>query len=259
MAQRLLNRSSAPITIVDQRTVRVEGRTARGRSIVANDVLARESWLDMLDGAQLKPSLVWRLFYAVVVKRAIDIVTSMLLLVLLAPLLLCVTLVIIVTQPGPIFYKQSRVGRGNRHFTVYKFRTMIGDRRRRAADIQFPDRRRRHKSEGDPRVTRVGRFLRRTSVDELPQLLNVLRGDMSLVGPRPELASIVANYEDWQHLRHLVRPGITGWWQINGRSSKPMHENTELDIYYVEHVSLGLDIRIVARTLRAVARGAGAF
>ncbi len=118
---------------------------------------------------------------------------------------------------------------------------------------------RSRKARNDPRVTRVGRFLRRTSLDELPQLFNVLRGDMSLVGPRPELPEIVATYEAWQHDRHRVLPGLSGWWQIHGRSDKPMHQHTELDIYYVSHVSFLLDVYILLRTLVVVIAGRGAF
>jgi lipopolysaccharide/colanic/teichoic acid biosynthesis glycosyltransferase len=117
----------------------------------------------------------------------------------------------------------------------------------------------RHKMPDDPRVTRAGRLLRRTSVDEWPQLINVIRGQMSLVGPRPELPNIVKTYEPWQHLRHLVRPGMTGWWQVQGRSDLPMHEHTELDLYYVKHVSFRLDLQITARTVGVVLRGLGAF
>src|SRR5262249_33056604 len=110
-----------------------------------------------------------------------------------------------------------------------------------------------------PRVTRLGRFLRRTSLDELPQLWNVLRGDMSMVGPRPELPEIVARYEEWQHGRHAVRPGLTGWWQVNRPADKLMYEVVELDIYYVTNRSFWLDVRILVRTVSAVVRGTGAF
>jgi lipopolysaccharide/colanic/teichoic acid biosynthesis glycosyltransferase len=116
-----------------------------------------------------------------------------------------------------------------------------------------------HKIKDDPRVTRVGRLIRRTSIDELPQLINVIRGEMSLIGPRPELPQIVRDYEPWMHRRHLVRPGLTGWWQVRGRSDLPMHEHTDLDIYYVEHVSWRLDLRILKQTVRIVVCGLGAY
>jgi lipopolysaccharide/colanic/teichoic acid biosynthesis glycosyltransferase len=144
---------------------------------------------------------------------------------------------------------------------MLKFRTMRAERRclNDGPPNGLVDRRQRHKSVADPRVTRFGRFLRRTCLDELPQLWNVLRGDMSMVGPRPELPSIVDRYEPWQHQRHLVAPGITGWWQINRTADQLMHESTELDIYYVEHHSLGLDLRILAATVGAVIDGRGAY
>ena len=124
---------------------------------------------------------------------------------------------------------------------------------------EFGERRQRHKSARDPRVTRIGRYLRRSCLDELPQLWNVVRGEMSLVGPRPELPSIVERYEPWQHARHAVSPGITGWWQVNRTADNLMHEATELDIYYVHNHSLLLDLRILVRTFGAVIDGRGAY
>jgi lipopolysaccharide/colanic/teichoic acid biosynthesis glycosyltransferase len=121
------------------------------------------------------------------------------------------------------------------------------------------ERRRTHKTRRDPRVTPLGRFLRRTSMDELPQLWNILRGDMSMVGPRPELPEIVAGYEEWQHERHAVRPGLTGWWQVNRPPDRLMHEVVELDVYYVRNRTIWLDAKIMAQTVGAVLRGTGAF
>jgi lipopolysaccharide/colanic/teichoic acid biosynthesis glycosyltransferase len=116
-----------------------------------------------------------------------------------------------------------------------------------------------HKTRNDPRVTRVGRIVRKTSLDELPQLINILRGEMSLVGPRPELPFLVERYEPWQRKRFAVPQGITGWWQVNGRSDKPMHLHTEEDLYYVQNYSLLLDIQILFKTILVVLRGKGAF
>lgn len=192
-------------------------------------------------------------------KHALDVTLATLLLLLLLPLLLAITVGIWLTCGRPSLFRQVRIGRGGRPFVMYKFRTMRPDRRKRAEPYAGPDRRRTHKSPHDPRVTRLGRFLRRTSLDELPQLLNVLTGDMSLVGPRPELPEIVARYAPWQHQRHLVRPGITGWWQVQGRSHRPMHEHTELDLYYVAHRSVMLDVWILLRTLPAVLGRRDAF
>jgi lipopolysaccharide/colanic/teichoic acid biosynthesis glycosyltransferase len=194
-------------------------------------------------------------------KRAIDVVAASVLLLVLLPLLLGIAAAVILDSGSPVLFRQTRIGRGGKPFQMLKFRTMCSDRRRRSIGPPrgMSDRRLRHKSIRDPRVTRLGRFLRRACLDELPQLWNVLRGDMSLVGPRPELPSIVDAYQPWQHMRHLVAPGITGWWQINRREDRLMHESTELDIYYVRHHSLLLDVRILTRTLSAVIEGRGAY
>ena len=153
--------------------------------------------------------------------------------------------------PG-ILFRQPRIGQFGRSFDVFKFRTMLPDRRQAQIPISFPDRRCTHKAKGDPRHTKVGRFLRRWSLDELPQLFNVVMGQMSLVGPRPELPSVVAGYEPWQHPRHDVKPGMTGLWQVVARGSGPMEQHTHLDIDYAQSVCLGLDLWIVMATARAV-------
>jgi lipopolysaccharide/colanic/teichoic acid biosynthesis glycosyltransferase len=160
-----------------------------------------------------------------------------------------------------VLLRQRRVGYLGREIRILKFRTMLEDRRRGASEIMPPlvDRRQRHKTPHDPRITPVGRFLRRTALDELPQLWNIARGEMSLVGPRPELTEIVAQYEPWQHARHLVVPGLTGWWQINRDDHSLMCEATELDLYYVEHCSMSLDLLILLRTAGALIRGTGAY
>ncbi len=147
-----------------------------------------------------------------------------------------IALLIRLDSPGPVLFRQKRVGENGRLFDMLKFRTMVADAEsaagsgpgRRTTDGQVI-----HKHKDDPRVTRVGRFLRRYSLDELPQFFNVLRGEMSLVGPRPELPWLVDRYEPWQRKRFAVPQGITGWWQVNGRSDKPMHLHTEDDLYYV--------------------------
>jgi lipopolysaccharide/colanic/teichoic acid biosynthesis glycosyltransferase len=179
--------------------------------------------------------------------------------VALAPVLVSIALSVALDSSGPILFRQERVGRDGKRIVILKFRTMRPDRRTRADRPPESERRVTHKSSKDPRITRVGRILRRTCSDELPQLWNVLRGDMSLVGPRPELPEIVARYEPWQDARHRVKPGITGWWQVNRDGSRLMHEATELDLYYIEHQSLWLDLTILARTAAVVIRGCGAF
>lgn len=201
----------------------------------------------------------WARAYCLTFKPWLDLLVASLLVLALAPLFLVVLLALGLDRSGPAIFRQTRVGREGRPFTVYKFRTMIPDRRARRLPYGGQERRRRHKSEHDPRVTPIGRFLRRTSIDELPQLVNVLRGEMSLVGPRPELPEIVSRYAPWQHDRHRVRPGLTGWWQISGRGQKPMHENTELDVYYVVNQSFWLDLKILLRTLPVLLSRTGAF
>jgi len=187
------------------------------------------------------------------VKRLFDIVAAALLILLLSPLLLLIAIAIRVTSRGPIIFRQTRIGQYYRLFTIYKFRTMwVGEH-------PVPSDGRAHKQRGDLRVTTVGRWLRRASLDELPQLFNVLKGDMSLVGPRPELPAIAAQYRPWQYGRLLMPQGITGWWQVNGRGERILHEHTEDDIYYVRNYSLLLDARILLMTARAIITGRGAF
>jgi lipopolysaccharide/colanic/teichoic acid biosynthesis glycosyltransferase len=195
------------------------------------------------------------------IKRTMDVVLSSLALVVLSPALALISVGVLLDSPGPILFRQERIGKYGRSFVMLKFRTMVADRRLRniGPPAGMADRRRTHKSPKDPRITSLGRFLRRTCLDELPQFWNVLRGSMSLVGPRPELPEIVAKYEPWQHARHQAAPGITGWWQVNRDGVHLMHQATELDLFYLEHWSVWLDLRILARTLGIVLRGVGAF
>lgn len=194
-------------------------------------------------------------------KRLFDIVASAGLLLLLAPVMLLIALLIKLESPGPVFFLQERIGEQGRRFRMVKFRSMYQDADRRWQEVARRDAQGHllHKLEDDPRVTRVGRRLRRTSLDELPQLINVLRGEMSLVGPRPEMPYVAAEYEPWQWQRFRVPPGITGWWQVNGRSDKPMHLHTEDDLYYIQNYSFWLDLRILLKTVVVVWQGNGAF
>jgi len=197
-----------------------------------------------------------------IVKRLFDIVVSCGLIVLLAPLMLVIALLIKLESPGPVIFAQERIGEHGRRFKMFKFRSMYIDADRRWREVAKRDTttgKLIHKQQDDPRVTRVGRKLRRTSLDELPQLFNVLRGEMSLVGPRPEMPYIAAEYEPWQWQRFRVPPGMTGWWQVNGRSEKPMHLHTEDDLYYIQNYSFWLDLRILAKTLVVVWQGHGAY
>ncbi len=196
-----------------------------------------------------------------VVKRAFDLVLTSLLLIPALPLMGLIALAIKRDSPGPVLFRQTRVGEGGRLFTMLKFRTMIvGAEIMQDAVNQLDEEGHiLHKRADDPRVTRVGRWLRRTSLDELPQLFNILRGEMSLVGPRPEMPWLVEKYEAWQRKRFEVPQGLTGWWQINGRADRPMHLHTEDDLYYIRNYSVWLDLKILWKTVQAVLLRRGAF
>lgn len=199
--------------------------------------------------------------YQRMIKRAFDLTIVGLSLPLTVPLMGIIALAVKLDSPGPIFYLAKRAGENGRIFTMYKFRTMVVYADTMNGRFGYTDNSGQHvhKVRNDPRVTRVGVFLRRWSLDELPQLINVLTGNMSLVGPRPEMPELVEKYEPWQRKRFTVPQGITGWWQINGRSDRPMHLNTQDDLYYVQHYSLWFDLHILARTAWSVLRGKGAF
>jgi lipopolysaccharide/colanic/teichoic acid biosynthesis glycosyltransferase len=183
--------------------------------------------------------------------RALDVVLGALLLTISSPLLALAAIAIRLESRGPVFYRQLRVGRDGEPFELWKLRTMVPGAETLGAGIYVV--------EGDPRITRVGKLLRRFSLDELPNLVNVLRGEMALVGPRPTVQEQVDRYTDRQRRRLEVKPGITGWAQINGRTSLPWPERIELDVWYVEHRSLRLDLRILLRTARMLATGHGLY
>lgn len=196
-----------------------------------------------------------------VLKRALDLSLIALASPVLLPLLGLIAWAITRDSPGPAIFKQNRIGRGGRSFTVYKFRTMVVDAEERKAELtQYNEADGPiFKMRNDPRLTRLGGFLRRTSLDELPQLWNVLRDEMSLVGPRPQLPAEVAQYEDWHYRRLEVKPGLTGLWQVLGRSDISFDEMVRLDIYYAENWSPGMDLRILLETIPAVLSGKGAY
>ena len=196
-------------------------------------------------------------------KRAFDIFGSASLLLVLSPFLLLIALIVRLTSPGGVLFRQARVGINGAHFYMLKFRSMSADAEARLAGLQNQERAAGNsimfKMRNDPRVTPVGRFLRRYSIDELPQLVNVFRGSMSLVGPRPPLEHEVNEYETHVHRRFLVKPGITGLWQVSGRSNLTWEETVRLDLYYVENWSMAGDLVILWRTARAVMRRDGAY
>ncbi|MCO5192583.1 MAG: sugar transferase [Anaerolineae bacterium] len=195
------------------------------------------------------------------VKRLFDLVIAGVSLLLMLPVMGIIALAIRLDSPGPIIYRQKRVGENGRLFDMYKFRSMVVDADKLQHKVSRIDEKGRltFKRRNDPRITRIGRILRRTSLDEILQLFNVFRGDMSLVGPRPELPWLVSQYEPWQHKRFAVPQGITGWWQVNGRSDKPLHLHTEDDLYYIQNYSLWMDFYILIKTPIVVVRGRGAF
>jgi exopolysaccharide biosynthesis polyprenyl glycosylphosphotransferase len=199
--------------------------------------------------------------WPVVAKRVLDFCVSLSLLIILSPIFLLAAILIKLTSPGPVFFIQERVGLNKRRFNLYKFRSMVPDAEEKLATVE-------HLNEvtgpvfkitEDPRITSIGKFLRKTSIDELPQLFNVLNGNMSLVGPRPLPVRDYQGFDqDWLRRRFSVRPGITCLWQINGRSSIPFNQWMELDMRYIDEWSLSLDLKILAKTIPAVIKGSGA-
>ncbi|MCH7845997.1 MAG: sugar transferase [Acidobacteria bacterium] len=186
------------------------------------------------------------------VKPGIDRILAIVIYLLLVPLLLVLIVAIWGTMGRPAIFRQQRVGKDGQPFTMYKLRTMRTDRRVEQIPFDGPDRRRVHKTPGDPRITGTGRLLRKWSLDEIPQLMNVALGHMSLVGPRPELVEIVdTKYEPWQHQRHAVKPGLTGLWQISEQRQELMYQATEIDLEYLDRISLREDLRILALTIPA--------
>ena len=199
--------------------------------------------------------------YQRLTKRIFDLVFGMILLLPSSLLMGLIALFIWLDDPGPVLFRQTRLGENGRLFKMYKFRTMVigAEEMLHLIDTRDDQGQPLHKVPDDPRLTRLGRFLRMMSLDELPQIFNVLQGKMSLVGQRPELPHLVANYQRWQRTRFAVPQGITGWWQVNGRSDKPMHLNTDDDLFYIQNYSLLLDIKILIMTVWVVLRGKGAY
>ena len=183
--------------------------------------------------------------------RVLDVVLGGLALLVASPLLAVAAIAIRIESPGSPFYRQLRIGKDGERFELLKLRTMVAGAEHMGAGMAV--------NEGDPRITRIGALLRRFSIDEIPNLLNVLRGDMALVGPRPTLKTQVDQYTPRQRRRLEVKPGITGWAQVNGRASLPWEERIELDVWYVDKRSLALDLRILARTVRLLASGKGLY
>jgi exopolysaccharide biosynthesis polyprenyl glycosylphosphotransferase len=211
--------------------------------------LKRAGWAGVVKGSYL-------------VKRVIDIVASVVLLALLMPVFLVVAVAIRLEDPGPVFFKQKRVGRWGTLFTMWKFRSMYTDAEERKKELMALNEMQGgviFKMKDDPRVTKVGRIIRKTSIDELPQLWNVLKGEMSLVGPRPPVPQEVDEYSLSDRRRLEVIPGITCIWQVSGRSDIPFDQQVELDVQYIQSQSLWTDIKILLKTVPALLFGAGAY
>ncbi|MBN1164774.1 MAG: sugar transferase [Candidatus Krumholzibacteriota bacterium] len=214
-----------------------------------------------------------RAWYERFLKRFIDVSMALMVLILGFPFFLAIALLIKITSRGPIFFKQDRIGENGYNFALFKFRTMRPDNDDSAHREFTKNFIKGHLSKSaldepgdnlyklaqDPRITAVGSFLRKTSLDELPQFINILKGEMTIVGPRPPLEYEYQHYEDWHKLRLEVRPGLTGLWQVSGRSSVPFHEMVMLDLYYIEQWSLLLDIKIMLRTLPVMLAGTGGY
>lgn len=206
--------------------------------MMTGDLLAEYIDLDgVMLGMATQPGRDW---YGVLIKRPFDFLAALALILLTAPVWLAIALLVRLDSKGPILFMQKRVGYGGKQFDIYKFRSMYVDAPKYAFSPTESE---------DPRITRTGRFLRRTSIDELPQLLNVLKGDMSLVGPRPEMTFIVKDYSALQKQRLQVSPGITGLWQLSADRSEPIHENIQYDLYYIRHRSFFMDFAILIHTL----------
>jgi exopolysaccharide biosynthesis polyprenyl glycosylphosphotransferase len=199
--------------------------------------------------------------YQRMIKRAFDMVFGLIALLLFLPFMFVSGLLIYLEDGLPLLFRQKRVGENGQLFEMIKFRTMIKNAEQMQAHVELRDINGAliHKTKDDPRVTKVGKLLRRFSLDELPQFLNVIRGDMSLVGPRPEMPYLVDKYQPWQRKRFAIPPGLTGWWQVNGRSDRPMHLHTEDDLYYIQNYSIFLDIQILIKTVWVVLVGKGSY
>ena len=229
------------------------------------ELLSRYSRTSSLKGSRMHVKrLLWRsvISGAYLVKRLIDIVAAILLLILLSPLFVIIMILIYQSSPGPVFYKQTRVGRWGKLFTMWKFRSMYPDADTRLKEMMAQNEMTGgviFKMKNDPRIIPVGRFIRKASIDELPQLWNVLKGDMSLVGPRPALPSEVNQYSLQDRQRLEVIPGITCIWQVSGRSDIPFPQQVQLDVQYIQSQSVWLDIKLLLKTIPAVLLSRGAY
>ena len=195
------------------------------------------------------------------IKRILNLLCSFVGVIVLSPFFLIISLLIKVTSKGPVFFVHERVGLNGKKFKLIKFRTMVNNAEEMIASFS-PEQKKEweenYKLKDDPRITKIGKFLRRTSLDELPQLINILTGDMSIVGPRPVVDEELNWYGDKKDKLLSVKPGLTGWWAVNGRSNVPYPERCDLELYYVDHISFALDVKIILKTLGAIIKKDGA-
>ena len=210
--------------------------------------LQQQDFSQLLDKRYKKKILAKPLYNGA--KRICDLLIGVPATIIFLPLMMIIGLAIRLTSKGKAIFAHKRVGKDGKLFTIYKFRTMLKGSEKQAFSPT---------SQSDERITKVGKFLRRTSLDELPQLFNIILGNMSLVGPRPEMEFIVQTYTPIEKTRLLVKPGLTGLWQIAGRKDLPLHKNLEFDLYYIEHRSILFDFSIIFKTLAVVLRGQGAY
>ncbi|BAY90311.1 MULTISPECIES: sugar transferase [unclassified Tolypothrix] len=212
------------------------------------DVWTEEQWQEVKNSFLTEhPKMKWQLIY----KRLLDIILASIAIFLLLPVLLTIALAVKLTSPGPILFCQTRLGTLGKPFVIYKFRTMVDGAINLGAGLNT--------FRGDPRVTPIGKFLREYHLDELPQLFNILRGDMSLVGPRPLLVASLFNYSDWQKKRLLMLPGLTAWEAVNGGLDNSLEQRINFDVWYVDNWSFWLDILIILRTIPVVLRKEGVY
>ena len=196
-----------------------------------------------------------------VIKRILNLLCSFVGVIVLSPFFLIISIFIKGTSKGPVFFVHERVGLNGKKFKLIKFRTMVNNAEEMIASFS-PEQKKEweenYKLKDDPRITKIGKFLRRTSLDELPQLINILKGDMSIVGPRPVVDEELNWYGDKKDKLLSVKPGLTGWWAVNGRSNVPYPERCDLELYYVDHISFALDAKIILKTLGAIIKKDGA-
>jgi len=241
---------------LDQRAVEVRSRAGEVRRLdlglwlLCGDAIRQGQWEHLQETSQgtgkVQDS---RMKWAPIIKRGCDIVGSIVALAVSSPLFVLIAILIKLDSPGPVFFRHHRVGKGGKTFLLWKFRSMTIDAPKYAVSPQ---------SVTDSRLTRIGRLIRRLSIDEIPQLINVVKGEMSLVGPRPEMPFIVESYRSIEYKRFTVRPGITGLWQISPARAFPIHENLQYDFHYIQNQNVIFDCAIILRTITAVIRGIGA-